>query len=355
MKNQLIDAAREEKAQKLCAQRIETMSLERHENRYFIFDKPADPGIKGLTKKAFWRLLSVKYKLQMSLFHPDAAEKQYNVSVCAIFKNEAPYLKEWLEFNHIVGIEHFYMYNNNSEDDFRQVLEPYIASGLVTLIEWPHKQKQMECYMDCIERFGGETKWLGFIDIDEFVVPKSTDNVYDFLKPFEKNRGSVNIYWRLFGSSGRTDRDMHGLVSEDFVVCWPKYCDIGKCFYNTAYGFDRNSEHSKMLHHKFWASWKGKDIPPVNIFDAVCVGNINRANTEEFPIQINHYFTKSYQEYAMKRAKGDVYFQINPHDEAYFYEHEMKCTAVDYSAYKYLIKLKKAMEGPGDGTGNGQR
>ena len=64
------------------------------------------------------------------------------------------------------------------------------------------------------------------------------------------------------------------------------------------------------------------------------------AKTSDFPIQINHYFTKSYKEYAMKRAKGDVYFKINPHDEAYFYEHEMKCTSTDYSAYKYLIKLK---------------
>lgn len=42
----------------------------------------------------------------------------------------------------------------------------------------------------------------------------------------------------------------------------------------------------------------------------------------------------------MKRGKGDVYFKINPHDEDYFYEHEMKCTSTDYSAYKYLIKLK---------------
>ena len=46
----------------------------------------------------------------------------------------------------------------------------------------------------------------------------------------------------------------------------------------------------------------------------------------------------------MKRSKGDVYFEINPHDEEYFYEHEMKCTSTDYSAYKYLVKLKLKME-----------
>jgi len=39
-----------------------------------------------------------------------------------------------------------------------------------------------------------------------------------------------------------------------------------------------------------------------------------------------------------------VYFEINPHDEEYFYEHEMKCTSTDYSIFKYLVKLKLAME-----------
>jgi hypothetical protein len=140
------------------------------------------------------------------------------------------------------------------------------------------------------------------------------------------------------------DRNLSGLVCEDFTVCWPKYCDIGKCFYNTAFGFNDKSSYSRQLHHKFWANWKGRDIPPVNIFDRVCVGNINIADTADFPIQINHYFTKSYKEYAMKRAKGDVYYEINPHDEEYFYEHEMKCSSTDYSAYKYLVKLKLAME-----------
>ena len=202
----------------------------------------------------------------------------------------------------------------------------------------------MESYMDCIERFASETKWLGFIDIDEFIVPKSTDNIYDFLKPFEKNRGSVDIYWRLYGSSGLVDRDLDSLVVEDFTVCWPKYCDIGKCFYNTAFGFDPASPHTRQLHHRFWSNWNGKDLPPVNLFDKVCVGSRNVAKQADFPIQINHYFTKSLKEYAMKRSKGDVYFSVNPHDEEYFYEHEMKCTATDYSAYKYLIKLKTALK-----------
>ncbi len=312
-------------------------------NKYFIYDEQVDRKLKWKIRRAISTVKALYYKLVISWSAPKNISKKYNVSVCAIFKNEAAYLREWIEFNHIVGVDHFYLYNNNSEDDYETVLKEYIECGLVTLIQWPYNQKQMECYIACIKEYARESKWLGFIDIDEFIVPKSTDSVYDFLQPFEKKAGAVNIYWKIFGTSGKIDRNLSGLVTEDFIVSWPKYMDLGKCFYNTAYEFASNSKHTGQLHHRFWARYMGIDIPPVNIFNKVCVGNRNVAKSNEFPIQINHYFTKSYKEYAIKRSKGDVYFEINPHDEEYFYEHEMKCTSTDYSAYKYLIKLKKKL------------
>ena len=318
------------------------------DSKYLIFDDECAGSGKNKLAQAVERLRysisSNKYKNRIKPVDTESFDRKYNVSVCAIFKNEAPYLREWIEFHKIVGVDHFYMYNNNSDDGFRDVIDKYVKEGTVTLIEWPYDQKQMECYKDCIEKFSSETRWLGFIDLDEFVVPKSSDKIYDFLKPFEKNRGSVKIYWRIYGTSGLMDRDLSGLVSEDFTVCWTKYYYVGKCIYNTAFGFNPESKLTDQLHHVFWANQNGRDIPPVNIFDNVCIRDREIADTADFPIQINHYFTKSYREYLDKKAKGDVYFKINPHDEEYFYFHEMKCTSSDYSAYKYLIKLKKALE-----------
>ncbi len=313
------------------------------ENRRFILDHPYKKDWKHLLKKVYDATNVFLYSIKLRVIKEPLIEKKYRVSICAIFKNESQYLREWLEFHQIVGVDHFYMYNNFSEDDFQTVLKPYIENGVVTLIEWPYDQKQMECYKDCINNFANETKWLGFIDIDEFVVPKSLNSIYEFLQPFETSRGAVCIYWRIYGSSGFLKRDITRLVTQDFTVCWPKYCDIGKCFYNTAFGFDPFSKRNGCLHHSFWANWKGRDIPPVNIFDHVCVGDYNNAD-DYFPIQINHYFTKSYKEYATKCSKGDAFFAENPHDEAYFYLHEMKCTCTDYSAYRYLIKLKLALK-----------
>lgn len=52
------------------------------------------------------------------------------LSICAIFRNEADYLKEWIEFHRLVGVEHFFLYNNFSEDAYLSILGDYIGQGL---------------------------------------------------------------------------------------------------------------------------------------------------------------------------------------------------------------------------------
>jgi len=70
---------------------------------------------------------------------------KYRISLCLIFKNEAPFLKEWLDYHLSIGIDHFYLYNNNSDDDYMDIVKPYVDKGIVTLIEWPEPNSQFKC------------------------------------------------------------------------------------------------------------------------------------------------------------------------------------------------------------------
>ena len=38
------------------------------------------------------------------------------LAIAAIFRDEAPYLKEWIEFHRAVGVERFYLFDNLSTD-----------------------------------------------------------------------------------------------------------------------------------------------------------------------------------------------------------------------------------------------
>lgn len=139
---------------------------------------------------------------------------QYTLTACAIFNDEAPYLKEWIDYHKKVGVEHFWLYNNNSIDNYVEVLMPYIQEGTVTLIEWPseikepEKQFQYFCYTvqvgaynDALNKARGVSKWLALIDTDEFIVPSFEKDVPTVL---EKNFSFVSglcVNWQLFGTS----------------------------------------------------------------------------------------------------------------------------------------------------------
>ena len=59
------------------------------------------------------------------------------LSVGAIFRDEADYLQEWIEFHRLVGVERFFLYDNGSVDDWRTVLAPYMRDGIVDVHDWP--------------------------------------------------------------------------------------------------------------------------------------------------------------------------------------------------------------------------
>ncbi len=145
----------------------------------------------------------------------------HRLAICAIFKNEAPWMQEWLAYHRdVLGVTRFYLYNNDSTDNFMEVLKPYIQEGTVELIEWesadpshivqgpfmdaPWNGAQIGAYNDCLKnRALGKAKWVAMIDIDEFIVPgNGVKAFYKLLSTAERRgKGTVCIHWRVFGTS----------------------------------------------------------------------------------------------------------------------------------------------------------
>lgn len=320
--------------------------MEIKENKYLIFDNAQKINIKTFAKYCVNYFHRFFYSIVYKFVKPKKIENEYkyNVSICAIFKDEADYLKEWIEFHKIVGVEHFYLYNNNSSDNYLEVLKPYMDCGLVTLIDWPIKQGQMQAYQHWADNYKSESKWVGFIDIDEFVVPNQTNSIYGFLKQFDYSRPVVIMYWRYFGSSGIKNRDIKNLVTEDFKSAWYKYADIGKYFFNTKYDYVQDYKMNKKM-HSMWGCLNGIMFPPVNVFNKICTCNINPVTSDIMPIQINHYLLKSYDEYVNRKAKrGGGVNPVGIHDMEYFNYHDSFSTGEDTNINKYMDQLKEKMK-----------
>ena len=148
----------------------------------------------------------VRLLLGFFIFGQLAASK-CELAVTAIFQNEAPYLREWLEYHKLIGVERFYLFNHYSSDNFREILEPYIRDETVKLVdlECGHNVRvrniQPGVYKSIIKELQGEVKWLAIIDIDEFLLPMTEKDLPTTLRKHFDKASLIYVNWRNFGTS----------------------------------------------------------------------------------------------------------------------------------------------------------
>jgi len=134
---------------------------------------------------------------------------EYDLSICAIFRDDAPYLKEWVDFHKKQGVKRFYLYDNFSKDNPKKELINEIYNKTVVIIPWPVEHKnfdewrhcQESAYEDCAKRFKKESKWCAFIDTDEFLFCPDGKKIPEFLKEF-KGYQQIMVSWMLYGTGG---------------------------------------------------------------------------------------------------------------------------------------------------------
>lgn len=153
---------------------------------------------------------------------------KYKLSVCAIFKNEAKYIQEWIEFHRMVGVEHFYLYNNDSTDDYLDKLKPY--EDIVTLTNIPGASQQMPAYNNFVQNYAHETEWFAIIDLDEFIIPKEKTSIPECINEIVARAeakshiygfsmdviGGIELSWVYYGTSFHIDPP-EGLILENYL------------------------------------------------------------------------------------------------------------------------------------------
>lgn len=125
---------------------------------------------------------------------------KYFLAVIAIFKNEQLIIKEWIDHYLWQGVEHFYLIDNDSDDNYLEVIQPYINKGLITLYRLPEKYKQREHYNTVFNQIKNDIEWLIICDIDEYFF-----GLKEKLSDFIKNKDDFDYFvcnWINFGSNG---------------------------------------------------------------------------------------------------------------------------------------------------------
>lgn len=261
----------------------------------------------------------------------------------AIFKNEGPYILEWIAYHQTIGVNKFYIVDNVSNDSSSQMLCDLHTLGIINRIEYKNEngvKPQLPAYKKIIENLTDDDEFIAFIDADEFVHLNDPNGTVDsIINIFNDNDiGAVALNWAVYGSSSCIIPRNDSLVIERFdhrapqdyptnnhyksVIRRSKLIDIGE------------NAHFFKVEGKYVLS----DLTEINKL----TGLSNTISWET--CRINHYVVKSKSEFFSKKAaRGRPSGKDSDLNDKFFNYHDMNTVREQYP-YSFISKVKNQID-----------
>eukprot|EP00546_Thalassionema_frauenfeldii_P013217 CAMPEP_0178928226 /NCGR_PEP_ID=MMETSP0786-20121207/19746_1 /TAXON_ID=186022 /ORGANISM="Thalassionema frauenfeldii, Strain CCMP 1798" /LENGTH=269 /DNA_ID=CAMNT_0020603987 /DNA_START=220 /DNA_END=1029 /DNA_ORIENTATION=+ len=227
-----------------------------------------------------------------------------------IVRNEGLYIVEWIEFHLRMGVERFYIADHDSTDNTKELLKPYMSSGVVRLIHFNHHQtKTYNMILGKARRQRAE--WLCFLDVDCFVYTRSiNETIPSILNTFNSSVGSVGISYLEFDHNGHMNRTNNQSLLERFTHRRrPDHAIKGA--YSRSISIHRplwvkevNMHHPvELTDGKLFVDIEGIPLRPGQSY----LHGQNVVAPHNGTIRINHYYCKSRQEFEWKNQRNSAW------------------------------------------------
>ena len=218
-------------------------------------------------------------------------------AICVIIKDENDYLDEWLDYHLNLGIDEIFLYEDYGSKSHTDIVKPYgdrVHLNSIDVIfhtgnfNFTDDYKngsliQVKLFNWFPEVYRDKFDWVLFNDIDEFLIIKQP--LHDLLKEYEDKPG-ILLHWRWYGASGHIKKP-EGKVMDNYK----KYVTSP---------FDYRWSHKSFVNLKKYIKWDNQ----IHKVDGG-VYSLNKFGVHK--AWINHYFTKSWEEWKTKiLERGDV-------------------------------------------------
>lgn len=223
--------------------------------------------------------------------------------ICAVVKNEAAYIQEWLAFHLHSGVEHFYLYFNEDEEDTLRVVQPFVDAGLVTVKHVEGGGLQAALYGQCLARVKAErptAEWIAFHDVDEYLFRTDQGCMMELLATMN-DRAALAVNWHMYSHSNHVlqlprdqllmESNVHTRFEED-----PPGLDVHvKSVVRVKHTVDCGQPHFCV----YEPGWHAKDE-----LGRIVEGPFNDPPTSPQQIRMHHYNKRTLQDFLMKRLRG---------------------------------------------------
>lgn len=235
-------------------------------------------------------------------------DSNLKLAICSIFKNEGPYILEWLAYHRTIGVDRFFIADNDSTDSGKTLLEALSTLGLIQLVKFPtpaDRAPQLPAYEKLMKENHASADWFAFIDADEFLLPDEGNLklVIERIVGERNTAGAIAVNWASFGSSGVKEFDPRPVIKR-FQGRGEKNFGVNRHYKSivraTAYDGTEENPHLFRLKPGFtYIDTAGSDLKQdlsgiKGLSEMVCWENL----------RLNHYIIKSYGEFLYKKSRG---------------------------------------------------
>lgn len=219
-----------------------------------------------------------------------------NTTIClvAILKDEERFLNEWIIYHRMIGIDHFFLYDDDPALPLKQLLIPH--SEYCTIIPWRNSENtvkqgnQLRAYNHAAKNYITTYEWVIFLDADEFIVLNKHSSVPAFLDE-HKNHTAISLKWLIFGHNGLFDEPTRLITSSLNRRMSTPSTEV-KTFTHTAAISNITYPHYCNLKYG----------------SRIILGEDDIIGNEPGKAYINHYQCRSFTNWMKRVQRGDVNF-----------------------------------------------
>lgn len=231
----------------------------------------------------------------------------YNLSLVSMFKNESMILDEWIQHYISEGIQHFYLIDNGSDDNYLDILNKYRDKITLVVDSYRHEFCTQNVllnkhFLDLVKK---ESEWTIICDIDEYIYSRNEyKTILDYINNIPKNIEIITLPWKYFGNNNIVEQPKS--IVSSFTAC-----------------DDPNGFKERLINDKRWIYYgkclvKTQNLIKIEIHRSIIkdvsiyFSDFSEANIKLYDItsqnlHINHYVHMSLEYYKtvkMPRGRG---------------------------------------------------
>lgn len=232
------------------------------------------------------------------LWEDTSVKEKFYTATCTIIKDEMQYLEEWIQHNIKIGFDEIWLYEDYGSCSHKSITDKYPQVVLKSIKEVEDEIgefkvwfKQHQTWEYFVEKYKDRFDYVAFIDIDEFIM---FDENYDLQKILHECYGYSGIYlfWKMYNANGIIDNPKTNVV--DTFTEEAKYV-------RTDYKWEIKSIVNLKYKELYWNT--NHEIKDGITLDK----NIGYKCPCYKKAWINHYFTRSWEEWVDRFIKrGDI-------------------------------------------------